>query len=505
MEATAKQAIAPETCGGPDWIEQELAASKLPDARLEKRLQHLVEQMAADLGRSIPLACQDWAATKAAYRFFSNERICEEHILAGHFEATRERLAQGESPVLVLHDTTEFSYKREDMAAVGLISKGSVRKDAQGRGPHGQVFVRGVEGRPVYFTTCGINLHSSLAVTLEGLPLGLTAVKFWSRKAFKGRKAKRKAHRAPIEEKESLRWLENLRVSTELLGQPQRCVHVGDQKSDIFDLFGMAQQLGTHFLVRTRADRLADGGPETVAEAIGQSPRRGLYRIAVRNRKGEESEAVLEIRYRHMRIQTAKGKNKRYPEQIVTVIEAREQEMPPDRDRIDWKLITDLTVRTRREAVEKVQWYALRWKIEVFHKILKSGCRAEQSRLRTTARLTNLLAVFCILSWRVFWLTMTNRIAPDADPGMVFTDLELRILERLVADKPNAHSRPHTLSHYLIKLRGWAAIWRVTRTRLADHTQPSRQAPVGRVPHGFNPQKDLRGFSTLLQRDYPQG
>ena len=438
MEATAKQAIAPETCVSQGWIEQELAALTLPDARLEKRLQHLVEQMAAGLGRSIPLACQDWAATKAAYRFFSNERICEEQIIAGHFEATRERLPQGESPVLVLHDTTEFSYKREDMAAVGLISKGSVRKDAQ--------------GRPVYFTTCGINLHSSLAVTLEGLPLGLTAVKFWSRKAFKGRKAKRKAHRAPIEEKESLRWLENLRASTELLGQPQRCVHVGDQESDIFDLFGMAQQFGTHFLVRTRADRLADGGPETVAEAIGQSPRRGLYRIAVRNRKGEESEAVLEVRYRRMRIQTAKCKKKRYPEQTITVIQAREQEMPHDRDRIDWKLITDLTVRTRREAVEKVQWYALRWKIEVFHKILKSGCRAEQSRLRTTARLTNLLAVFCILGWRVFWLTMTNRIAPDADPGMAFTDLELRILERLVADKPNAHSRPHTLSHYLIKL-----------------------------------------------------
>jgi len=227
---------------------------------------------------------------------------------------------------------------------------------------------------------------------------------------------------------------------------------MGNQESDIFDLFGMAQQLGTHFLVRTRADRLTDGGPETIAEAIGRSPRRGLYRIAVRNRKGEESEAVLEICYRRLRIQTAKGKKKRYPDQVVTVIEARERETPPDRDRIDWKLITDLTVRTRREAVEKVQWYALRWKIEVFHKILKSGCRAEQSRLRTTARLTNLLAVFCILSWRVFWLTMTNRIAPDADPGMVITDLELRILERLVADKPNAYSRPHSLAHYLIKL-----------------------------------------------------
>jgi len=438
METRAKPAIDPASCGSQDWIEQELAASKLPDARLEKRLRHLVEQMAKGVGRSIPWACQDWAAAKAAYRFFSNGRVSEEQILAGHFSATRERLGCGEELFLIVHDTTEFSYKREDMAAVGLVSKGSVRKDSQ--------------GHPVYFTTCGINLHSSLAVTLDGLPMGLTAVKFWSRKAFKGRKAKRKAHRAPIEEKESIRWLENLRSSTELLGQPQRCIHVGDQESDIFDLFGTAQQLGTHFLVRTRADRLADGGPDTVAETIGRSPRRGLYRIAVRNRKGEESEAVLEIRYRRMCIQTAKGKKKRYPDQMVTVIEAREQEMPPDRDRIDWKLITDLAVNSRQQAVEKVQWYALRWKIEIFHKILKSGCRAEQAKLRTASRLVNLLAVFCILSWRVFWLTMTNRIDPEADPGLVFTDLELRILERLAADRSTVQLQQQGLSHYLIKL-----------------------------------------------------
>lgn len=374
--------------GGQDWIEQELAASRLADPRLEKRLRHVVEQLAKGLGRSIPFACQDWAATKAAYRFFSNGRVHEEQILAGHFLATRERLPCGEELFLVVHDTTEFTYQREDVAAVGLVSKGSVRKDEQ--------------GRPVYFTTCGICLHSSLAVTLEGLPLGLTAAKFWSRKAFQGRKAKRKAHNAPVEEKESMRWLENLRASTELLGQPQRCVHVGDQESDIFDLFGVAQQWGTHFLVRTRADRLADGGPATVAEVIARTGRRGLYRIVVRNRQGEASEAVLEIRYRQMRLQTPKGKKQRYPDLMVTVIEAREQQAPTDRDRIDWKLVTDLAVNSRRQAVEKVQWYALRWKIEVFHKILKSGCRAQHARLRTAPRLMNLLAVFCILSWRVF-------------------------------------------------------------------------------------------------------
>jgi hypothetical protein len=421
-----------------EWIEEELSASQLPDARLGKRLRSLVEQLSAGLGRSIPFACQDLASTKAAYRFFSNDRVSDEQILAGHFEATRERLGSGEEPILVLHDTTEFTYKREDVEAVGLVGKGSVRKDEQ--------------GQRVYFTTCGVCLHSSLAVTLEGLPLGLAAAKFWSRTAFKGPAAKRKAHNAPVEEKESVRWVENLRASTGRLGQPGRLVHVGDRESDIFDLFGVARELETHFLVRARADRLADGGPETMAEAVGQSPCRGLHRIGVRNRKGEDCKAVLEVRYRRMCIQTAKGKQKRYPEQTVMVIEAREQEQPADRDRIDWKLVTDLPVESLDQAIEKVRWYAQRWKIEVFHKILKSGCRAEDARLRTAARLTNLLAVFLILAWRVFWLTMSNRIAPEAAPELVFTDLELRILDRLVPDKPVAQPRPPALSHYLIKL-----------------------------------------------------
>ena len=420
------------------WIDQELLESEFGDVRLGKRFRRLVEQLAEGVGKSIPWACQDWANTKAAYRFFSNEGVNEEKILAGHFQSTRERLPAGEDPILVLHDTTEFSYKREDQAAVGIVSKAAVRKDSQ--------------GRPVFFTTCGICMHSSLAVTTAGLPLGLTAVKFWSRKQFKGLPQRRKAHAAPIEEKESIRWLENLRDSTQRLGQAERCVHVGDQESDIYDLFAVAQQLGTHFLVRTRADRLADGGPETVAEKIRQTPRRGLYRISLRDQQGQVSEVVLEIRYRRLRIQSPQGKKKRYPALTVSVIEAREQGTPRGRDKIDWKLITDLPVSSRPAAIEKVQWYALRWKIETFHKILKSGCKAEEAKLRTAARLVNLLAVLCILSWRVFWLTMINRTNPDGHPELVFTALELQVLDRLVPDRPQAGGRKRSLARYLTKL-----------------------------------------------------
>ena len=112
------------------------------------------------------------------------------------------------------------------------------------------------------------------------------------------------------------------------------------------------------------------------------------------------------------------------------LVDAREREAPTDRPVIDWRLITDLPVTNEAEAIEKMRWYALRWKIEVFHKILKSGCRAEEARLRTAERLVRLIAVFCILSWRVFWMTMIRRSAPEADPRLAITDEEIALLDK---------------------------------------------------------------------------
>jgi hypothetical protein len=116
--------------------------------------------------------------------------------------------------------------------------------------------------------------------------------------------------------------------------------------------------------------------------------------VVLRNRSGQ----VLEIRYRRIKVLPPIGKQSRYPALDLTVIHARERTEPVDRKRIEWKLITDLSVASRRDAIEKLDWYAMRWKIEIFHKILKSGCRAEDSRLRTAERLANLVAVLCIIS-----------------------------------------------------------------------------------------------------------
>jgi hypothetical protein len=91
--------------------------------------------------------------------------------------------------------------------------------------------------------------------------------------------------------------------------------------------------------------------------------------------KGNWSEAVLAIKYRRLRVLPPVAKQRQYPPLTLTVIYTQEQTVPTGRDRIDWKLITNLPVSSRREALEKLTWYAMRWKIETFHKILKSGFR----------------------------------------------------------------------------------------------------------------------------------
>ena len=197
-------------------------------------------------------------------------------------------------------------------------------------------------------------------------------------------------------------------------------------------------------------DRLAGDGDHTIADELDEVAVKGRHRVNVRDNNGDPDEAVLEIRYRKIRVLPPIGKQKRYPALTLTVIHAEERVRPKNRKKIEWKLITDLPVGCRADAIEKLEWYALRWKIEVFHKILKSGCKAEESKLRTAQRLTNLISVFCILSWRVFWMTMLNRSAPGASPTLALTATEIALLDRLVNDKPLA--RRKNLSHYLTKI-----------------------------------------------------
>jgi hypothetical protein len=423
------------------WIDKEVGGCRFKDVRLGKRFSKLLGMMSEGIGETVPYACQDWANTKAAYRFFSNAEVSEDQIMAGHFQATRGRLAQANQKILMLHDTCEFSFQRDKDSKIGLLGRPSCSK--------------GKDGRIKFITVRGILMHSSLAITLDGLPLGLAAIKFWTRKQFKGCNALKKKinpTRVPIEEKESFRWLENLRQATALTGNPADCVHIGDRESDIFELFSLADELGTNFLVRTCVDRLAQDGGCTVAAEMEKAPVKGRHRIQARNKLGESYEAELDIQFEQLQVLPPVGKWKKYTDLSLTVIHALERGTPRGREKIAWKLITNLPVKSLKAAIEKLNWYAMRWKIEMFHKILKSGCKAEESKLRSSERLVNLLSIFCIIGWRVFWLTMLHRAEPDLPPAVALNTTEVYLLDELIKPKPGKSHGMATISDYIVKI-----------------------------------------------------
>ena len=438
---------------GESWIDEELAGSRFRDARLGQRLRTLMMQLAGSVGAPIPLACQDWANTKAAYRFLSNDLVSEEPILAGHFEATAQRAAATEGLLLVLQDTTEFVYQRASPETIGYTKHVNSGRDKEGRWRQHKL--------------CGVLMHASLAITLEGLPLGLTAARFWTRaKGLLALKRKINQTRVPIETKESMRWLENMRASTTLLHDAARLVHVGDRENDIYEFFCATQEIGTHFVVRTCVNRLAGDGKHTVATEMAEVEVAGHHRFEI----ADGSWATLALKYKRVDVLPPIGKARHYPPLSLTVIHATEVDPPEGRKPIDWKLLTDLPVDSPDQAVEKMAWYSMRWKIEVFFKILKSGCNAEKLRLRTAERLVNLIAIFCILGWRIFWMTMLNRSVPKESPECALTADEIGLIDRIAARAGRSLATPRNLSGYLTEI-----------ARLGGYLARSHDPPPGNM------------------------
>lgn len=197
-------------------------------------------------------------------------------------------------------------------------------------------------------------------------------------------------------------------------------------------------------------------GKQTLNNVMDKQRVKAIHRVEVQNNKGQPSVAHLEMKYHRLQIQPPLGKEKRYKGLTVTVIRARERGNPKDREPIDWKLITNLPATSKAQAIEKLDWYAMHWKIEPFHKVLKSGCRAEESKLRTAERLANLIAMMSIFAWRVLWLCMVNRVSPDLPARLVFTNTEIAILNSLVPAKVGARKRTvGNLLNQLARLGGY--------------------------------------------------
>ncbi len=378
-----------------DWAEEEFGGAAFGDKRLSKRLVEMARDFYARPQASIPQACDSRARTKAAYRWLTHPMINLQAVLAPHIEATTRRISE-QSVVLAVQDTTSFNY--------------TAHADTAGLGPIGSAFPGGPGPQ-------GIMMHDTMAFTSDGLPLGLVDVQAWARdpKEF-GKKHTR--HQRPIEQKESAKWLHSFKAASAIQSAcpSTKVVSVGDREADIYELFALAlaQPNGAQLLVRAEHDRLVKDGHGRLFTHMHQQPIAAERVVDVpRTKKGKARSATLGIRFAAVRLSPPRKKAKLEPIDLWAVL-ASEVDPPEGVSPLEWMLLTTIEVTTPEDAFEKLDWYAKRWGIEVFHKTLKSGCRIEERQLATEPRLENCLAIDLVVAWRILHLTMLGR--QDSDP-----------------------------------------------------------------------------------------
>ncbi len=394
----------PRVPGPVDWAEEEFGGADLGDKRLSKRLVELGRDFYARPQASIPQACGSLSRIKAAYRLLSHPMINLQAVLEPHHEATTRRISK-EKVVLAAQDTTSFNYS-------GLSA-------SDGLGPIGTT----AEGPQ------GIIMHDTMAFTVEGLPLGLINVQAWTRDPdLHGQKSKTRS----IESKESAKWLRSYEATVAVQAAcPQTMVvSVGDREADIYELFTLARSKpdGPKLLVRAEHDRLvADGHARLWDHMQEQSVAVERVVDVPRTKNGRARRAALAIRYSAVTLSPPQNKKSLGKIRVWAVL-ASEIDPPAGESPLEWMLLTTVEVSTATEACEKLDWYAKRWGIEVYHKAIKSGCRVEERQLATEARLENCLAIDLVVAWRIMHMTMLGRRDPDQACTSFFEEHEWRAL-----------------------------------------------------------------------------
>ncbi|MDA2931468.1 IS4 family transposase, partial [Acidobacteria bacterium AH-259-O06] len=422
---------AAEGVDGENWAEQEFGEAPLGDARRSRRLVRSAAAQAQEPGRAFSGVAQgDWPAVKAYYRLIDHpdeEAVSLPHIVRPHREQTVRRM-QGQRTVLCISDGSDLNYTRlAQCEGLGVI--GSNQTGAKTRGLH---------------------LHSTLAVAPNGLPLGVLRAQCWAPQ-LKSPQEERPSWAIPIEEKkESFCWIEGLRDLMDLAPQmPQtRLINVCDREADFFELFDeQRRNPSVDLLVRAHHSRKLMGEDLTLFESVREAPVQTQVRIQVARQsarpklskrkarpKRPRRRADLSVRYERMQIRPPKYHKDKDPIEIW-VIHAREESPSAGAEAIEWFLLSTVDIASPEDAVQCLRWYCLRWRIEDWHRVLKSGCRIEEIGHQSAERICRAIAINLVIAWRIMLMTLLGREAPELPAEVLFSDLELQVLRAYAKKK----------------------------------------------------------------------
>ncbi|RPH75672.1 MAG: IS4 family transposase [Nitrospiraceae bacterium] len=426
------------------WVVEEMKDADLHDKRLNRRLEKILSDLGNRPTASIPAACGGRKEMVAAYRFFDNESASPAEILQSHYARTIERMAE-QKVALLVQDTTELDFTRP-------------KQQVEGAGP--------MDGAD----RLGAFLHPLEAFTPDGTPLGAVWEKMWTRDAAiemnETASEKRERRRlTPIEEKESGRWLEGLQQARTVAQQVPntQCVCMADSEADIFELFSEPRgERPVEWLIRSCHNRTLqapdDAEDETsryILDAVAKTPVLFTKELDVRGREPKikcktsnrhqprkSRTAEVEVRATTVTLRPPPRPDRKLLEVTVNIVWVRELNPPEGDYPVEWLLVTTLPIDTVQEVQTILQYYTVRFMIEVLFRVLKSGCRVEERMFEHIDRLLPCVAVYLIVAWRTLMLCRMGRSCPDLDCEAVFEPSEWKSVWLTVQRKPLPQQPP---------------------------------------------------------------
>jgi len=396
----------------------------LGDKRLDERLYKIMDNIWESPNKTLYLACGTRGEAKAAYRFLSNGKVEKNKIKQSIKASTLSKIEQnGAKVILSIQDTTSISYgERKKISDMGYYCDSEQR---------------------------GMNVHTAIAVTTDGLPLGLLHQEYHTREKRKEESTTKEQRQfRKIEEKESYQWLNSMKEARAGISNSLKLIHVCDREGDIYEMFDLAKKEGEVFLVRVLHNRLTTDNKKVMSDLEREDCKGTLIVRMARNVKESipARDVLMNFTYKEYEIKCPVRRREAHISRSLKVTGIYIHEAgKPNKKAITWFLLTNDTIRNDDEAISMIKNYTQRWKVERFHYILKSGCNIEYKQSRTYEKLCFLTLLYSVIAMMILHLTYAGRLCPNAACDSFFEEDEWKVLYCIANRTKRPPKQPYSI------------------------------------------------------------
>lgn len=430
------------------WVMDEIQEPNLLDKRLEFRFRTLLDSLSQASTASIPAACNDRAEMVAAYRFFDNEKVQFGNVIAPHIRSTYRRIKR-QKTVLLVQDTTELDLTRphSEVAGVGPLHNGH---------------------------RCGALLHLLHAFTTDGTPLGTVAAEAWARPPRTEEPTPKRGSsqqrllikNRPFEEKETYRWLATSEHCAEVKSQVRKTqlIMLADREADITEVIDFCRlQSEFDWIIRSDASRILNkdskADPSVAVRAALRQTKPLFHReldirerhswgsATVKHRPGKADRPARSVSVTVFsdRVTLNDPRVGKHEGVTVNAVLVRETKPTSADEPVEWLLLTSLPIGSREQVEQVIEYYLQRWMIELFFKVLKSGCRIESRRFEHMDRFLPALALYLIVAWRSLYVCRVSRMHGERSCRQLYTEAEWKSVWQVVKQQAPPKKPPTLL------------------------------------------------------------